>query len=134
MLKNHIQIVVEKLFPDPFLKKQNWVYLWINSLKDCRQITFVTLKGNPNSQGILNWIIQILHYYCRMQHTYIKNSQIIGQNVVTSLCPSLCLLPFSCASFALLLSGTVFSVLGHSYSAKLNITSDHCEVYSFSLS
>ena len=21
----------EKLFPDPFLKNQNWVYLWINS-------------------------------------------------------------------------------------------------------
>ena len=25
--------MVEKLFPDPFLKNQNWVYLWINSLK-----------------------------------------------------------------------------------------------------
>ena len=32
-LKNHTQIVVENLFPDPFLKHQNWVYLWINSLK-----------------------------------------------------------------------------------------------------
>ena len=26
--------MAEKLFPDPFLKKQNWAYLWINSLKD----------------------------------------------------------------------------------------------------
>ena len=32
-LKNHMQNVVEKLFPDPFLKKEIWVYLWINSLK-----------------------------------------------------------------------------------------------------
>ena len=32
-LKNHTQKVVEKLLPDPFLKDQNWAYLWINSLK-----------------------------------------------------------------------------------------------------
>ena len=32
-LKNHTQNVVEKLFSDPFLKYQNWAYLWINSLK-----------------------------------------------------------------------------------------------------
>ena len=25
--KNHTQNVVEELFPDPFLKKQNWAYL-----------------------------------------------------------------------------------------------------------
>ena len=31
--KNHLQNVVEKLFTDPFLKNQNWVYLWINNLK-----------------------------------------------------------------------------------------------------
>ena len=34
LLKNHKQNVVEKLFPDPFIKSQNWAYLWINSLKD----------------------------------------------------------------------------------------------------
>ena len=33
MLKNHTQNVVEKLFLGPFLKNQNWAYLWINSLK-----------------------------------------------------------------------------------------------------
>ena len=33
LLKNQTQNVVEKLFPDPFLKNQNWDYLWINSLK-----------------------------------------------------------------------------------------------------
>ena len=31
--KTHSQNVVEKLFPDPFLKNQNWTNLWINSLK-----------------------------------------------------------------------------------------------------
>ena len=29
-LKNHTQNVVEKLFPDHFLKNQNWAYIWIN--------------------------------------------------------------------------------------------------------
>ena len=33
LLKNHTQNVVEKLFLDPFLKNQNWVYLWVSSLK-----------------------------------------------------------------------------------------------------
>ena len=31
-LKNHTQNVVDKLFPDSFLKSQNWAYLWMNSL------------------------------------------------------------------------------------------------------
>ena len=33
LLKNHTQNLVEKLFPDLFLKNQNWAYSWINSLK-----------------------------------------------------------------------------------------------------
>ena len=32
-LKNHAQNVLQKLFPDPYLKNQNWAYLWINSVK-----------------------------------------------------------------------------------------------------
>ena len=32
-LENNTQNVAEKLFPDLFLKSQNWAYLWINSLK-----------------------------------------------------------------------------------------------------
>ena len=32
-LKDHAQNMVEKLFPESILKNQNWVYLWINSLK-----------------------------------------------------------------------------------------------------
>ena len=39
-------------------------------------------KGNPNSQDILNWIIQILHYYYSKQDKNIKNSQIIEQNFI----------------------------------------------------
>ena len=31
--KKHIQDVVEKLFPDSFLKNKNRGYLWISSLK-----------------------------------------------------------------------------------------------------
>ena len=31
--KNHAQHVVENLFPNPFLKNQNWGYLWVNSPK-----------------------------------------------------------------------------------------------------
>ena len=32
-LKNHTKNVMEKLVPDPLLKKQNWAHLWINTLK-----------------------------------------------------------------------------------------------------
>ena len=32
-LKNQIQNMVGNLFADPFLKNQNWAYVWINSLK-----------------------------------------------------------------------------------------------------
>ena len=32
-MKNQAPNVVEKPFPDPFLKTQNLTYLWINSLK-----------------------------------------------------------------------------------------------------
>ena len=32
-LKKLYENVVEKLFPDPFLKNQNWACVWINILK-----------------------------------------------------------------------------------------------------
>ena len=79
--------------------------------KENLQNFFIFFKGNPNFQGILNWILQTLHYYCRKQHKNIKNSQINEQNVVMSLCPSL--FTATCAPFTFL-SGRVFSVLGHS--------------------
>ena len=63
------------------------------------------LKGNPNIQGILNWNLQTLHYYCRKQHKNIENSQFTEQNVAISFCHFLCLLQlmlplhFSAAEF-----------------------------------
>ena len=33
-LKNHLQNVMEKLFPDAFPKNPNLAYIWINRLKD----------------------------------------------------------------------------------------------------
>ena len=46
--------------------------------------TKLYLKGNPNFQGILDWILQILYYYWR-QHKNIENSRITEQNLVLSL-------------------------------------------------
>ena len=86
-------------------------------------------KGNPNFQGILDWIPQILHYYCRKQHKNVKNSQIIEQNFVLFL-------PFSlftetCSSCHLLwwqsfsISWTQYSVYfkRHTWSFVLHIVS-----------
>ena len=76
---------------------------------------FEIVKGNPNSQGILNWIIQILHYYYSKQHKNIENSQIIEQNlVIFSLCPSLCLLRLALPSPS-----------WQQFFSSLNVTSDH---------
>ena len=61
-------------------------------LSEVKKVKLCEVKGNPNFQGILNWIIETLYYYCRKQHKNIKNSQIIEQNVVLSLWPSFCLL------------------------------------------
>ena len=76
------------------------------------EIDLVSLKGNPNFQGILNRIIQILHYYCRKEHKNIENSWVIEQCCYLSLLFTL--LIATCASFAFF-SGRVFSVLGHSF-------------------
>ena len=32
-LKNYVPKMVKRLFPDPFLRSQNWPYLWINGIK-----------------------------------------------------------------------------------------------------
>ena len=76
------------------------------------------IKGNPNFQGILNWIIQILHYYCRKQHKNIKKSGIVEQNVAISLLFSLLIV--TCASFVFLNTG-YFQFLD----TVLNVSSDH---------
>ena len=75
----------------------------------------VGIKGNPNSQGILSWIIQILHYYYSKQHKDIENSQIIEQNlVIFSLCSSFCLLHLA-----------LLSPSWQQFFSSLNVTSDH---------
>ena len=56
-LKNHSQNVVEKLFPESFLKNQNWTYLWIIGLK----FRIVHSDCLP-SGGLYNYIKIILNY------------------------------------------------------------------------
>ena len=79
--------------------------------KENLQNFFNFFKGNPNFQGILNWILilHIMHYYCRKQHKISKTHRLMDK-MLMSLCPSLftatCCTPFS------LPSGRVFSVLG----------------------
>ena len=98
------------------------LFLLVLSEDQNPQLMFLELgafKGSPNSRGILNWIIEILHYYYRKQHKNIKNSQIIEQNLVISLSLSLSLsLSFSALisvyyglRFLRLPSSRVFSVL-----------------------
>ena len=77
------------------------------------------IKGNPNFQGILNWIIQILHYYCRKQHKNMDNSRIIEQSVAISLCSSFCLLRLALPSPSS--TAGYFQFLD----TVLNVTSDH---------
>ena len=79
----------------------------------------LNVKGNPNFQEILNWILQILHYYCMKLHKNIKSSRIIEQNLVLSSHFSL----FT-ATFAFL-NGRIFSFLEQSTSRILNVTSNH---------
>ena len=93
-------------------------YCW--SLLCCNYWRY--FKGNPNFHDILNWILQILHYYCRKQHKNIKNSRIIEQNLVLSF-------PFSlftatCA-YCRLPQWQNVSFLEQSTSRILNVTSDH---------
>ena len=85
--------------------------------------SLVAVKENPNFQGILSWIQQILLYHCSKQHKNIQILLFIEQNLIISFCPALCLLhrvpalPFSMAD--------VFQVLYTVLSKILNVTSDH---------
>ena len=58
---------------------------YISSQLKCVCSNSAALKGNSNYQGILSWIIQIFHYYCKKQYKNIENSRIIEQNLVLSL-------------------------------------------------
>ena len=59
--------------------------LWHHHLVVYYRLVVEWLKRSPNFQGILNWILQILHYYCRKQHKNIENLGIIEQNLFLSL-------------------------------------------------
>ena len=86
------------------------IFSW--SRKFCK---IIGLKGNPNFQGILNWIIQILHCYCRKQHKNIENSRIIEQDVAISICLLRLALPLPSSTAG------YFQFLD----TVLNVTSDH---------
>ena len=80
-------------------------------------------KGNPNYQGILNWILQILHYHCSKQHKNIENLLFIKQNIVISCCRSLCLLRLVLPSS--FWTADIFQFLDTVLCDILNVTSYH---------
>ena len=90
-----------------------------NCQKWPKNIVFGLFKGNPNFQGILNWILQIFLYHCNKQYKNIENLQFIEQNIVIFFCLLRLLLPspFSIAD--------VFQFLDTVLSEILNVTSDH---------
>ena len=80
------------------------------------------LKGNPNFQGILNWILQISYkYHCSKQQKNIENLLFIEHNIVIFFCPTLFMA--ICASFAFL-TADAFQFLDAALSKILNVTSD----------
>ena len=82
-LENQTQNIVEKLVPNPFLKNQNWAYLWINSLKFYR----VNLYWVP-SWGLSKY------YETKLQTTYFyffesffkKQKEVWGTSLSASFC------------------------------------------------
>ena len=90
--------------------------------------------GNPNFQDILNWILQILHYYCRKQHKNIKNSRIIEQNLVLSFfllsvyCDLCFLSPSSTAEFFHFLNETSQVIICAVYSFVFCFENDFLQV------
>ena len=76
-LENHTQIAMEILFPDPFLKNQNWAYLWI---KRFTQIVF-TVNQVEDNQNILTPNCRLLAF--TSYKAFLKNKKRSG----TSLLP-----------------------------------------------
>ena len=68
LLECNMRNMVEKLVPDSFIKNQNWLYLWINSLKCCK-FCFYCMP----SQGLPKDIkIKVLTTYFTLQGFYLK--------------------------------------------------------------
>ena len=85
------------------------------------------LKGNPNFQGILDWIIQILHIIIAGSNTKILKTHRILNKILFSLCPSLCL-PDLCF---LSPQWQSFFISWTQYSANFKRQVIICAIYSF---
>ena len=81
-LKNHTQNVVENLVPNPFLKNQNWAYLWISSPKFTQFVYIVCqVEGSRN----------ILKLSCRpltftSSKAFLKSKKRSGTSISASFC------------------------------------------------
>ena len=69
----------------PHLNKSSTLALKKNTLKKNSPSVLSNfawfLKGNPNFSGILNWILQILHYHCN-KHKNVERLRFIKQNII----------------------------------------------------
>ena len=69
--------MVEKLFPDPFLKNQNSAYLWINNLK-FYTVCFYCMT----SKGLSEYIETKLQTTCLYLYTtFLKNKKRYGTSL-----------------------------------------------------
>ena len=62
-MRNHPQIKVGKLVPDPLIKNQNWAYLCINNLK-CYKV-FLVYVQDVIYQNIIKVADQLLLFYVK---------------------------------------------------------------------
>ena len=70
VLKFNTRNMVEKLFPDPFMKNQKWAYLWIKGLKLCT-VLFLLYAKLRNIKLFWNWPTN--HFLLTQINTF-KNS------------------------------------------------------------
>ena len=59
--KNHTQNMAEKLVSSPFIKNQNWAYLWINILK-CYSFLFVVCPSQGPPKRVKNKVLATCFY------------------------------------------------------------------------
>ena len=65
----------------------DWKICWdiVETARKAFSFDLNDLMETQTFKALLDWILQILHYYCRKQHKNIENSWIIKQNFVLSL-------------------------------------------------
>ena len=95
-------------------------------LSEVKKVKLCEVKGNPNFQGILNWIIETLYYYCRKQHKNIKTHRLLNKML---FCLCALLSAYCDLRFLPLPQRHSFFSSWTEHSTKLcrilNITSDH---------